>query len=110
MQTKYKLDLFILYLRRAFYTCYYSASINDSVEELERRSIRYYRRIPNPPSTLLAGRDGDDKKQVKRETEDAEEEGEERKKDVEPMAVDGAKDAAGPADKDEKDPQVKDRA
>jgi hypothetical protein len=105
LQTKYKLDLFILYLRRAFYTCYYSASINDSVEELERRSIRYYRRVPVTPAAGLAG---ENKQQVKKEVEDAEEDGEE-KKDVEPMAVDEPIKNGAASGKAEKDPTVRDR-
>ena len=110
-QTKYKLDLFILYLRRAFFTCYYSASINDSVEELERRSIRYYRRVPVTLPAALAGREGEDKKQSKKEAEDGEEDGEERKKEAEPMVVDEPEVASDAAKgiKGEKDPTVRDR-
>jgi len=88
-QTKFKLDLYILYLRRAFFTCYYSASVNDSVEELERRSIQYLRRVPSVLTPASAGK-GDKEKTKKKPSEEVEEEGEERKKEavVVPMKVD----------------------
>lgn len=43
-KAKLHLDLYILYLRNAFHTCYYSASVNDSREELDRRSVVYFRK------------------------------------------------------------------
>ncbi|TIA80398.1 hypothetical protein E3P77_02387 [Wallemia ichthyophaga] len=46
---KKELDLYILYLRNAFNTCYYSASIHDFKEELVRKSCIYYRNTANPP-------------------------------------------------------------
>lgn len=114
---KYKLDLYILYLRRAFYTCYYSASVNSSVEEVERRSINYLRRLPTP-SILVPVLGSAEKKKASLE-EEGEEEGEERKKDAEetPMVVedddadvavfDEVEEAKG--GKDEIDPVLKDR-
>ncbi|CED84199.1 arsenite-resistant protein asr2 [Phaffia rhodozyma] len=43
-KVKFHLDLYITYLRRAFHTCYYSASVADSAEELQRLSVRYLRK------------------------------------------------------------------
>ncbi|TIA92317.1 hypothetical protein E3P99_00631 [Wallemia hederae] len=48
---KKELDLYILYLRSAFNTCYYSASIHDFPEEMLRKSCMYYRNTTVPPPT-----------------------------------------------------------
>lgn len=48
---KKELDLYILYLRNAFNTCYYSASIHDFKEELVRKSCIYYRNTTTPSPT-----------------------------------------------------------
>lgn len=44
---KKELDFYILYLRQAFNSCYYSASINDFKEELQRKSSMFYRETDN---------------------------------------------------------------
>lgn len=38
------LDLYLAYLRQAFNTCYYCASITDHVEELQRKCIKHVRK------------------------------------------------------------------
>ncbi|KLO15738.1 hypothetical protein SCHPADRAFT_902111 [Schizopora paradoxa] len=38
------LDLYLAYLRQAFNTCYYCASITDHAEELQRKCIKHIRR------------------------------------------------------------------
>lgn len=59
------------------------------MEELERRSIQYLRRLPSIPVPVSAG-GADKEKSKKRASEEVEEEGEERRKEdvVVPMKVD----------------------
>jgi hypothetical protein len=60
IQIKLHLDLYLTYLREAFHTCYYSAAISESPEELQRRSIRYYRKVPVPKKRVVPERKGGD--------------------------------------------------
>lgn len=99
-----QLDLYLLYLRRAFHTCYYSSSINNSINELERRCIRYFRRTPHGASSKKAkpGSEsprrkivGGDKKAEEEEDEDEDEDGNERRRHADADEDDSAVNGGG---------------
>ena len=44
------LDLYLMYLRAAFHTCYYCAVVTDHLEELQRKCLKHARK---PLSKML---------------------------------------------------------
>lgn len=61
--------MYLAYLRAAFHTCYYCASISDHLEELQRKCIKHARK---PLSKLLAAEVTQQVEAVKTKEEDKE--------------------------------------
>ncbi|KAI5122188.1 hypothetical protein M0805_007085 [Coniferiporia weirii] len=101
------LDLYLAYLRAAFHTCYYCASVSDHLEELQRKCIKHVRK---PLSKLLAAevaQQSESTSKVKEEDKDVKVEGEEGKDGAEKGKEDEKKEKV-PLDKS-KDGMLRER-
>lgn len=106
-QLKFKLDLWLSYLRDAFHTCYYSYLLADSREELHQHSIQYFRRrpadaAPSPPLRFRSSSaaDGGEKGTDEPEKEDV------KMKEVEPALKSNKWKVVSEVVEEEKKPEV----
>ncbi|TDL29176.1 hypothetical protein BD410DRAFT_779501 [Rickenella mellea] len=69
------LDLYLDYLRAAFHTCYYCASVSDHLEELQRKCIKHVRKPlakhmkENPAATSVEKTEDGSEKEKEKEKE-----------------------------------------